>query len=84
MCFPLGAHNRSLFLKDLCYYAQELRKKVESERSLKEQFERQLQTVKDEVAAALHTAQQDAAAAQQQVGIRHSLFFQVLAFRHPA
>ena len=82
MCFPLGAHNRSLFLKGLCYYAQELRKKVESERSLKEQFERQLQTVKDEVAAALHAAQQDAAAAQQQVGIRRSLFF-LLAFRHP-
>ena len=46
---------------------------MESERSQKEQFERQLQTVKDEVAAALHTAQQDAAAAQQQVDIKSLL-----------
>lgn len=55
------------FSSDLALLAQELRKKLESERGQKEQFERQLQTVKDEVSAALHAAQQDAAAAQEQV-----------------
>lgn len=46
---------------------QDLRKRLDAERSQKEQFARQLTAVKEEVAAAAQAAQEDAALAQQQV-----------------
>ena len=46
---------------------QDLRKRLDTERSQKEQFMQQLQTVKEEVTVAAESAQKDAAAAQKQV-----------------
>lgn len=49
-------------------YLQDLRKRLDVERSQKEQFMQQLQAVREEVAAAAESAQKDAAATQKQVG----------------
>lgn len=49
-------------------YLQDLRKRLDVERSQKEQFMQQLQAVREEVTAAEDSAQRDAAAAQKQVG----------------
>ncbi len=49
------------------WHRQDLRKRLDVERNQKEQFARQLTAVKEEVTAAQHSAQEDAAAAQQQV-----------------
>jgi len=48
-------------------HRQDLRKRLDVERSQKEQYARQLTAVKEEVTAAQHSAQEEAAAAQQQV-----------------
>lgn len=60
-CLPLMGNTADLV-------SQELRKKLEVERSQKEQLERRLQTVTDEIAVAMEAAKRDATAAQQQVG----------------
>ena len=46
---------------------QDLRKRLDGERSQKEQFMQQLQAVREEVTAAAEAAQKDADAAQKQV-----------------
>lgn len=49
-------------------HLQDLRKRLEVERSQKEQFMQQLQAVREEVTAAAESARKDAATAQKQVG----------------
>lgn len=56
-------------LKPLCL--QDLRKRLDMERSQKEQYMQQLQAVREEITAAAESAQKDAAVAQKQV--RHML-----------
>lgn len=50
-----------------CCILQDLRKRLEAERDQKEQYARQLTSVREEVAAAAQSAQEDAALAQEQV-----------------
>ena len=55
---------------------QDLRKRLDAERSQKEQFAKQLTAVRGEVAAAAESAQEDALVAQQQV--KHLLLRQAV------
>lgn len=48
-------------------HQQDLRKRLDVERNQKEQYARQLTAVKEEVTAAQHSAQEEAAVAHQQV-----------------
>lgn len=51
---------------------QDLRKRLDAERSQKEEFMQQLQAIREEVTAAAESAQKDAAVAQKQVGYMSS------------